>query len=163
MQRSLSRGLRIWKAGKTMLLNEIQERNFFAKLDVGDCWEWTGYRMPSGHGMLTLYNKGYLAHRVAWEHLVGPIPEGMQLDHLCRNPRCVNPDHLEPVTQQENIRRGAAGIKSGWQQKSKTHCPQGHKYAGENLFIRKRNGSRECRACMRARDRARRLRMKAAA
>jgi hypothetical protein len=81
------------------------------------------------------------AHRFAYEELVGPIPEGLTLDHLCRNPPCVNPDHLEPVTQAENRRRAAAAI---------THCPQGHEYDEKNTRIDSK-GARVCRACVNAR------------
>ena len=97
-----------------------------------------------GHGANTMP-----AHRYAYEELVGPIPEGLQLDHLCRNRSCVNPDHLEPVTCRENLRRGetlnAANL-------AKTHCPAGHPYAGENLSITAK-GFRECIECGRTRSR----------
>jgi hypothetical protein len=88
----------------------------------------------------------FRAHRVAYEALIGPIPDGLQLDHLCRNRACVNPLHTEPVTQIENIRRGEAGVPSGSQQRAKTHCPQGHPYSQGNTYIRK-NGHRMCRTC----------------
>jgi hypothetical protein len=83
-------------------------------------------------------------HRVAYELLVGPIPEGLELDHLCRNTRCVNPEHLEPVTGRENLMRAV----SSWAAKNaaKTHCPQGHPYDEENTKV-KRDGGRACRAC----------------
>ena len=86
-----------------------------------------------------------LAHRVAYELQVGPIPVGLQLDHLCRVRSCVNPAHLEPVTSAENTRRGLRAMK--------THCPQGHPYAGENLLIRP-TGQRRCRTCHLAGKRA---------
>lgn len=87
------------------------------------------------------------AHRVAYEHLVGPIPEGLQLDHLCRNRTCVNPEHLEPVTAQENTVRARSLI---------THCPSGHPYSDTNTAVG-RNGKRYCRECKRIKGRARRL------
>lgn len=83
-------------------------------------------------------NRMLLAHRVSYEIANGPIPDGMVLDHLCRNPACVNPAHLDAVPQRENVRRGFHG--------SKTHCLRGHPLSGENLITRK-TGGRVCRAC----------------
>ena len=71
------------------------------------CWIWIAGKSTAGYGGLRIDGKDYLAHRFMYEKLVGPIPVGMSLDHLCRNPSCVNPEHLEPVTHQENVRRGA--------------------------------------------------------
>lgn len=71
-----------------------------------DCWDWIGHRSPSGHATKWWKGRKYTAHAYMWIKLRGPIPEGLELDHLCRNPGCVNPDHLEPVTHVENVRRG---------------------------------------------------------
>jgi hypothetical protein len=92
---------------------------------------------------------------MAYEWLVGPIPDGFQIDHLCRVRNCVAPDHLEAVTQQENLRRGEAGANN----KIKTHCPHGHEYTPENTLVN-RSGSRVCVICKRvaARLSARRVR-----
>jgi len=73
--------------------------------DLGPCWLWTGYRDKFGYGYMGIASKPIGVHRVAWEILVGPIPDGLTIDHLCRNTSCVNPEHLEPVTNSENIRR----------------------------------------------------------
>jgi hypothetical protein len=75
---------------------------------VDECWEWQGRRNPSGYGEAGRYGKVWLAHRAVYEELVGPIPEGMTLDHLCANRGCVNPNHLEPVASYENTLRGGA-------------------------------------------------------
>ena len=91
-----------------------------------DCWEWTGALNSRGYGCVGIAGKGYLTHRVAYEALVAPIPQGLTIDHLCRNKVCCNPAHLEPVTLAENVRRAAVLI---------THCPRGHELAGDNLLI----------------------------
>lgn len=83
------------------------------RITFGDCWEWSGSVIKStGYGQVWADGTNHLAHRVVYELLIGPIPEGLQLDHLCRNRRCVNPEHLEPVTGKENIRRGHAARKA---------------------------------------------------
>lgn len=110
----------------------------------GACWPWTAYVHRNGYGKFMVERKPRMAHRVAFEITRGPIPPDRYLDHLCRNRICVNPAHLEPVTQAENNRRA----DSGWA--AKTHCPAGHPYAGNNLVVNTA-GRRECRICMRAR------------
>ena len=123
-----------------MAKRNVSER-FFEKVDAsGDCWEWTASFGRDGYGQFGVDGKVVKAHRWVWEHLVGPIPNGLEIDHLCRKPRCVNPDHLEPVTHAENMRRGFGNRR-------KTHCPQGHPYSGPNLFIDSRR-FRCCRLCM---------------
>lgn len=92
------------------------------------------------------------AHRVAYEALVAPIAAGLQLDHLCRVRRCVNPAHVEPVTQAENLRRGETITARAV---AATHCPQGHPYSGENLYVNP-EGHRHCRQCARDRNARRR-------
>lgn len=105
------------------------------------CWEYaTRNRAGRDYRQVNVSVDGIqvnqYAHRVAYAHLVGPIPDGMQLDHLCRNRTCVNPDHLEPVSAQENVRRARALV---------TACPQGHPYDATNT--RMYQGRRYCRAC----------------
>lgn len=89
-------------------MNKFQFKYFVAKFTIGDdCWEWTGAKTPQGYGTHCLNYKYWRAHRLAYVLLVGDIPEGLVLDHLCGNKGCVNPKHLEPVTQGENVRRSA--------------------------------------------------------
>ncbi|HSS09404.1 MAG TPA: HNH endonuclease [Acidimicrobiales bacterium] len=119
---------------------------FWSKVKITPtCWLWTGNRNPNGYGILGITvvpgrRTKVGAHRIAYELLVGPIPEGLTIDHLCRVRHCVNPAHLEPVTQGENTRRGGNA--------KRTHCLRGHPLDGENLYI-KPSGQRTCRACLR--------------
>lgn len=120
-------------------------------VDANGCWAWQGAKTPDGYGNIkTPPGRTSRAHRIAYEELVGPIPEGMHLDHLCRNRACVNPAHLEPVTLQENTRRSPLPIAS--QNAAKTHCPQGHPYDEANTIVLRR-GWRRCRTCKRAEGR----------
>lgn len=115
---------------------------FWGKVDAtGVCWEWTGI-LEQGYGNIAVNGSRVKAHRWAWESLVSPIPEGMVLDHLCRNRSCVLPDHLEVVTPGENTRRGHRALSL----RNKTHCPKGHPYSGTNVAVNG-NGSRYCRKC----------------
>jgi hypothetical protein len=108
------------------------------------CYEWGAAKTRGGYGQFRLGGRLVYVHRFSYETFVGTIPEGMYIDHLCRNRCCVNPSHLEIVTNKENIRRGETGKNS----KEKTHCPQGHPYKGDNLYIAPR-GDRQCRECCR--------------
>src|SRR5690606_37607394 len=110
------------------------------------CWEWLGCRVD-GYGTIGVSDAVLQVHRVSYEEYVGPIPEGFHIDHLCRNRACFNPQHLEPVTQAENNRR--AGLH-----KYKQFCIRGHELKDPNLYYR-RNGTRACKACDRARNRNR--------
>lgn len=111
-------------------------------MSFSGCWVYPGCK-KNGYGTGWDRTKVVRTHRAAYEALVGPIPEGMDLDHLCRNRACYNPAHLEPVTRSENLRR--SNLVGKWQAQ-KTHCPDGHPYDGANLYITA-SGGRSCRAC----------------
>lgn len=112
------------------------------------CWLWTGAMQPSGYGTF----RGRAAHRITYELFVGPIPENLTIDHLCRVRSCVNPAHLEPVTIAVNVMRGESLPARNAR---KTHCPQGHPYDDENTYVNPTTGWRLCRSCAREARRAR--------
>lgn len=118
------------------------EERFWSKVEKTEsCWLWIAYLNAKGYGVASVAGTARLAHRIAYELTVGAVPEGLQLDHLCRTRRCVRPDHLEPVTNKENQRRGATGILL-------THCRHGHPYVPENVYTSPK-GIRRCRQCHR--------------
>lgn len=127
---------------------------------VTECWIWTGYINDAGYGIVTQgRGKRYRAHRFVYERVVGPIPEGLELDHKCRNTGCVNPRHMDPTTHKVNTQRGDMGLHNA----VKTHCKHLHEFTPANTIVRKgRNGAlwRECRTCKRTemRERMRRTR-----
>jgi hypothetical protein len=119
------------------------------------CWEWQG-EAPHGYGRVSSRGKSVLAHRFAYQAIVGEIPQGLVLDHVCRVRSCVNPGHLEAVTPGENSRRSPLVRKmveeSAAERRSRTHCPKGHEYSGTNLIVNK-NNQRICRECRRQANR----------
>jgi hypothetical protein len=115
------------------------------------CWRWTACTNAKGYGSFGVATRQTaLAHRVAYEATVGPIPSGRECDHICRVRCCVNPSHIEPVTHAENVRRGRGGEIHG----SKTHCKHGHEFSEGNTYWRP-SGGRTCKECDRAQKRAR--------
>lgn len=139
--------------GRTGPLPTSDVDRFAARVAMTDsgCLEWLGGKTRGGYGVFaidTSHQGGEktMAHRWSYEYVVGSIPDGFDIDHLCRNRACVNPAHLEPVTRRENIRRAAA---------IKTHCPAGHPYDETNTYVRPGTTQRKCRECMRQRDIAR--------
>lgn len=140
--------MRLLRNGTTDDRRPTLDERFWGKVDAtGSCWEWIAYVNRYGYGEFHLEGRAALAHRVAYQLLVGSIPEGLQLDHLCRNTKCVNPDHLEPVTGRINTLRGTSPSA---RHAVKTHCPKGHPYSQDNLHVTK-SGQRKCRACNRER------------
>lgn len=122
---------------------------FWSKVSGGspaECWEWTASRNRKGYGRFYIGNRtNTFAHRWAYEQMVAPIPDGLDLDHLCRNHSCVNPWHLDPVTHAVNMARYSRSV---------THCPQGHAYTPANT--RMKRGGKTCKACDAAQARKRR-------
>lgn len=111
----------------------------------GDCWLWTG-QSTHGYGTFALGNRRLRSHRWIYEQMRAEIPAGLHLDHLCRRPLCVNPWHLEPVTNRINVLRGASPLAL---QAAQTHCKHGHEFTSENTYVDPR-GHRNCRTCARA-------------
>jgi hypothetical protein len=126
------------------------EERFWAKVDKSagpdGCWPWLAARQPGRYGQFSLTHRCQIgAHRFAYELSAGPIPDGLVIDHLCRNPICVNPAHLEAVTGRQNLMRGETLAAAN---AAKTHCPHGHKYDEANTRVGP-SGKRTCRICAR--------------
>lgn len=123
----------------------LRDRIFYRiRKEENGCWMWTGKPNGNGYGVMAVNGRGHQAHRLSYELFVGPIPDGLQLDHLCRNRACVNPAHLEPVTLQENVRRGELARRKV--------CKHGHELTPDNLVA---GSFRKCKACLNARCRRR--------
>lgn len=126
------------------LAAKIEER-FWAKVRKTEtCWLWEAGQQGKGYGSFKFNGRHIQAHRFSYELVIGPIPNGLELDHLCRTRLCVHPEHLEPVTHRENIRRGAQGIVM------RPLCKRGHPLSEAQIL---RNGTRLCRPCQRERAR----------
>jgi HNH endonuclease len=129
----------------------------FARLIIDQesgCLLWTG-ALTKGYGVTSESGQNRYVHRVMYEWFVGPIPDGTEIDHLCRVKHCAAPAHLEAVTHAENAQRGEVRLVNG----TKTHCPHGHLYDEANTYLNK--GKRSCRQCTYERNKARRLRLAA--
>lgn len=118
---------------------------------LGPCHLWTGRRTSTGYGSFSIRKEQFLAHRWIYAQTVGAVPDGLVLDHLCRVRHCINPQHLEPVTNEENLRRGAGyGLQNGM----RSTCINGHEYTPDNTYTAPDGGIR-CRKCQRNSDRGR--------
>ena len=129
-------------------MRSLRER-VFAKLEIqpDGCVLWTGSLMPSGYGQVGRGRRGEglaTVHRLMYEWFVGPIPDGMEMDHLCRNRACAAPAHLVAVTRRENLLRGETLTAA---HAAKTHCPAGHPYDEANTYRRPGYNGRTCRTC----------------
>lgn len=124
------------------IVGTLEER-FWPKVDTSagpdGCWPWRASLNMHGYGQFTIDGCVVMAHRIAYRLVVGPIPTGMDLDHLCRVRQCVNPAHLDPVTRAVNLQR------SPLTNAGRTHCPRGHEYTPDNTY--RANGRRYCRTC----------------
>lgn len=135
------------------------EKRFWAKVEKTEgCWIWKACIIASGYGQFSVRRIDRIySHRVSYELFKGKIPDGLTIDHLCRNRACVNPEHLEVVTGKENILRGQSPPAENAR---KTHCPKGHPLSGDNLIICKfRTGKRQCKICRYEMDKIRRERI----
>lgn len=138
--------------GRTLFLGPADVRFWprINKMESG-CWEWTGTISESGYGQFWDGSRLVRPHRWVYEAVVGPIPDGLVIDHLCRNRACCNPAHLEPVTRRENSLRG---VSPNAENARKTHCKRGHEFTPENTIRRADAPTRrQCRECKRIKDR----------
>ena len=125
-------------------------KNFYANIipDERGCWVWIGERIKGGYGRLRSgHRKRWMAHRWSYTQFIGPIPDGLTIDHVCRNTSCVNPTHLDAVTMRENLVRGTGFVAVN---AAKTQCIRGHAFDETNTRTT-RAGTRQCRTCETAR------------
>jgi len=116
--------------------------------DPSACWEWPGADNGTGYCQVWFEDRARYVHRLSYEMFRGPIPAGLEIDHLCRNRRCVNPEHLEAVPRSVNVTRAMPFRRRAGLSGRKTHCPAGHPYAGDNLYVPP-SGEYRCRECSR--------------
>ena len=131
-----------------MISNNLADWLLLQTDPEGECWMWTGSKNDHmGYGRVTIRQEQFYVHRLSYELFVGPIPEGLVIDHICRKPSCLNPDHLRAVTQRDNAvtfgESGACALNS-----RKTHCKHGHPFDSSNTYVRQ-SGHRTCRICKR--------------
>lgn len=144
----------------TNTVADVVSRRFthYVRVEPSGCWMWRRLVDKDGYGKVQIGGKSLLGHRVFFTHFKGPIPPGLELDHLCRRPGCVNPEHLEPVTRRENCLRGTNPCAENAR---RTKCVNGHPLVAPNMRIIYSEGrlKRRCRACVR--DRMRQFRARA--
>ena len=118
--------------------------NFLSKIELfGECWIWSGYVSKGGYGQFSVGRKTVLAHRFSHFAFIGDVADDLQVDHVCRNPSCVNPDHLQAITRIQNRRRGKDIIGG----EVRTHCRHGHMLSAENVY--EWRGKKACKVCRR--------------
>lgn len=125
------------------LLDRLTDR---VMLMPDGCWQWTGSLVQKGYGQIKQDSKGLRAHRVMYEWMIGPIPDGLHLNHKCRNRGCVNPDHLETVTISENTLHHESQANAA-KNLRKTHCIRGHEFTLLNTYWYPGRNKRACRIC----------------
>lgn len=143
------------RLGERKELRHLAPKELFAYYwkpdDITSCWNWIGGINRGGYGLFySAERRSRLAHRTSWELHRGPIPKGMQIDHMCRNRSCVNPDHLRVVTPGQNTLENSLNFTAT--HAAKTHCPKGHPFSGNNLrrrFVPSQGWIRECITCVR--------------
>ena len=143
--------IRNYRALFPLTLDEIQRFYSHLTRSADGCWLWSTDRCDAHtYGQVSLRGRTWMAHRIAWELLVGPIPDGLVVDHLCRRPACCNPAHLDLVTPSVNVRRGNRPRASAHYNARKTTCKRGHPLSGDNLYIRHdhRGAHRVCKTCV---------------
>lgn len=132
--------------GQQKRLNKAPIERFFDKVEITtSCWLWHGTVSRSGYGSFSIRNRDGRSHRFTYELFIGPLPSGLEIDHLCKVRNCVNPEHLEAVSHRENLLRGSgiAAINS-----QKTACVHGHEYNDMSTYTNSL-GERRCRICKR--------------
>lgn len=124
------------------------------EVDANSCWLWTACKNARGYGSVGFEGSSRLAHRVIYELLVGKVPQGLELDHICRRHACTNPAHLQPVTHNENVLRGTGATARN---AAKTHCVRGHELSTDNLVASDwiKRGIRRCLPCTKEQEAAR--------
>jgi hypothetical protein len=144
-----------------MIKNSVKYKSFMEVVlertsrDENNCWNWTGHKFKHGYGGIQWDGKLMLAHRLSYKDFYGEIDENLSLDHLCRNPSCVNPTHLDQVTHKENVLRGVGPTAVN---SKKTHCKKGHEFDEINTY--KTEDGRSCKICVNIRKRQWRKRQK---
>jgi hypothetical protein len=147
--------------------NEVKawtQYTLWSRIDMSgglkSCWLWKGGHNVHGYGVLSVKRRSVYAHRLAYEIACGPVPKGLELDHLCRVRNCVNPGHMEAVTHKENVKRS---LFPSIVNRTKTHCKWGHLLDDSNIYRPpKAPAKRQCKQCIRRRTVERNLRRDAA-
>lgn len=137
--------MRLYKARASIKSRQLWDKIAKKLIVTSGCWGWRGEHLRNGYCAMRNRPKGrtFLVHRLTYEELIGPIPPGLHIDHLCRERSCVNPFHCEPTSCAENIKRGLLGGP-------REVCKQGHPLDAQNTYIRRSTGDRRCRTCQRA-------------